>query len=98
MGYLRFYTEAEAKDYDHALLMEVAEFNGLPIVDGKVWGHKDGQVTDEYPTTAWSPVRQVEGLGWLIYPPDWRELTEDEIGMVVELPPQKWEGLHTHEA
>ena len=72
MGYLRFDTEAEANTYDHALLMEVAEFKGLPVVDGKVLGYNDGQVTAEYPTTAWSPIRQVEGLGWLIYPPDWR--------------------------
>jgi hypothetical protein len=90
MGYLRFATEAEANTYDHALLMEVAEVKGLGI--------KDGQVTEDHPTTSWSIVREVEGLGWLVSQPDWRELTEDEIGMVVELPPQKWEGLHTHEA
>jgi hypothetical protein len=98
MGYLRFATEAEANTYDHALLMEVAEVKGLPVKDGKVLGIKDGQVTEDHPTTSWSIVREVEGLGWLVSQPDWRELTEDEIGMVVELPPQKWEGLHTHEA
>jgi hypothetical protein len=97
MGYLRFDTEAEARDYDNILLMEIAEVKGLPVKDGKVLGIKDGQVTEDHPTTSWSNVREVEGLGWIVSPPDWRELTEYEIGMVVELPLQNFDGLSEEE-
>ena len=84
MEYLRFDTESEAIAYDHVLLMEVAELNGLPVSNGKVLGAVEGDVTEENPTTAWSNVREVAGIGWLVGPPDWRELNEYESGRLVE--------------
>lgn len=84
MEYLRFATDIEARDYDHVLLMEMAEVMGLSVNDGKVLGMKDGQVTDEYPTTSWSNVFQVEGVGWLVSIPDWRDLNAVEMAMIVE--------------
>jgi hypothetical protein len=84
MEYLRFESESEALTYDHTLLMEMAEGKGLPVNDGNVLGIKDGVVTEEYPTTSWSNIREVVGIGWIISPPDWRDLSDYEKGIMVE--------------
>lgn len=84
MEYLRFDTETAAADYDRNLLMEVAEFKKLPVVDGSVLGQRGSELTDEHPTTSWSPVLCVDGVGWLIYPPDWRGLNDFERSIIVE--------------
>ena len=87
MGYLKFNTEAEAITYDGKLLTEVSIIKDLPMVDGKMLGRINGEVTDENPTTSWSEVKHVEDVGWLIYPPDWRELNEFEQGILVQWKP-----------
>ena len=87
MEYLRFDTEAEAIDYDHLLLIEMAELKGLPVKDGKVLGLKNGGVTEDHPTTSWSNVRELISIGWIVSPPDWRELSVDEQAILVEWSP-----------